>query len=580
MASGRELRTEPTRIDTDVLIVGGGVAGCLAAVEARAQGADVLVVDKAKMLERAGSVGGGVDQYLAAMGSGPVWDEPRYMLWHFPELTDDLVDMEIAERVVDEMPAVMRQVEGFGVDLTDPETGDYLRTQAFGFPKPYHFNFDGTQFKYHVARAAKKAGAMPLGRTMITDLLVDQATGRAYGAVGFNVRTAEWYVLRAGAVIVCTGDINRISRNLSDNPFDSWHLPYNTGDGHAAGFRVGAELVNMEFIEATLAPKGFSVQGTNSYVGLGGHFINRHGERFMFKYDPMGEKASRAILVEGVIQEVLAGNEPLYVDLRHLSDDVLDHFERTLQFDRYTLPGFFAQKGIDLRTQPIEVGLSEFQIRSGGSYMRGSGFRVDADGMTTVPGLYAAGDVSLIHGGIGSAAVTGVIAGRESAARLAARGDATRPTPDERVLTDLRAQMATPLDSSGPLWSAVEDDLREVVTRWAGYQRSDASLTLARERVARMKELGVDISAADLHDTMRAQETRNIVECIDMMLVSALARKDSRSGAGHRRIDTPQRLEEFTRNVVVWRQPDGHTGVRLDPVPAYARPAEPEAVTV
>jgi adenylylsulfate reductase, subunit A len=326
------------------------------------------------------------------MNTGPEWDTPEFLLMHIPALTDGLVDMEVAERVIHEMPVVLRNLEAMGIDFTDPDTGDYLRTRAFGLPGEYHLNFDGNRFKYRIAKAVKRAGSKLIGRTMITDILVDDQTGEAYGGLGFNVRTGECYVIRARATIVATGDVNRISRNASGMPFDSWHYPYNTGDGHAMAFRVGAELVNMEFIEATLTPRGFSVQGTNSYAGLGAHFINRHGERFMFKYDPRGEKARRTMLVEGVIAEVLAGNDPLYIDLRHLPDNVLDHFVRTLGVDRHTLPGYFEQRGIDIRSDPIELSVSELSIRRGGVYFRGSGLMIDADGEPPVKSLDAAGD--------------------------------------------------------------------------------------------------------------------------------------------------------------------------------------------
>ncbi len=574
------LAKEPTRLETDVLVVGGGVAGCLAAYEARQHGVDVLVVDKAKMLERAGSVGGGVDQYLAALGTGPDWDDPRYMLWHLPAMTDDLVDMELAERVVLQMPDVMRKVEGFGVDFTDEHIQDYLRTRAFGFPAPYHFNFDGTQFKYHIARAAKKAGTRVLGRTMITDLLTDPDGQRVIGAVGFNSRTSEWYVIRARAVIMSTGDINRISRNLSGNPFDSWHYPYNTGDGHAAAYRAGVPLVNMEFIEATLTPKGFSVQGTNSYVGLGGHFVNGKGERFMFRYDERGEKAPRSTLVDGIFHEIIAGNEPIQIDLRHLDDETLDHFERTLQFDRYTLPGFFRQKGINLRTDLIEVGLSEFSIRSGGSYMRGSGLMVDVNGATPLAGLYAAGDCSLVHGGIGPATVTGVITGEESARWLQSLPDTQDPDPDPERLEAIRTDLEEPIHrheaGTGVDWRSFEDRLRDTVTRYAGYLRSEASLTRAIEIISEMREQDEGrLAADDLHNLMRAHESRNIIACVDIMARCGLERRDSRSG-GHHRVDHPQPDERYTGNFVARQGPDGNLRIDLEPVRPYPLPATVE----
>lgn len=560
------MHERPTSIDTDVLVVGGGVAGCLAALEACEGGAHVLVVDKAKMLERAGSVGGGVDQYLTAMNSGPKWDTPEYLLMHIPKLTDGLADMEVAERVVHEMPQVLRKLEGAGVDFTDPETGDYLRTRAFGLPGQYHLNFDGTRFKYHIARAAKGAGTRLLGRTMITELLVDPDTNRAYGAVGVNVRSGEWYVIRAQAVIVCTGDVNRMSQNASGNPFDSWHYPYNTGDGHAQAYRVGAELVNMEFVEATLTPKGMSVQGTNSYAGMGAHFLNRHGERFMFKYDPNGEKARRTMLIEGVIQETLAGNEPLYIDLRHLDAHTLEHFERTLGVDRETLPAFFQQKGIDIKRDPIEISVSEMSIRRGGVYFRGSGLMVDENGETNIAGLYGAGDCSLVSGGIAGASALGAIVGREAARSVTPDGGQRLPTPSEETLDRARAQLAAPLtEADGVPWNEFEDVIREVVTTHAGFQRTEKSLLTALERILEQRGVEDRLYAHDLHDLMRAQESRNIAQCVELMVRAAIERRESRSGAAHNRLDYPERDDENWRKLIILsRDADDSTAIRFE----------------
>lgn len=544
------------RLETDVLIVGGGVAGCLAAVEAREAGCDVLIADKARLLERAGSVGGGVDQYLTAMNSGPEWDTPEYLLMHIPTLTDGLVDMEVAERVIHEMPVVLRSLEGMGVDFTDPDTGDYLRTRAFGLPGEYHLNFDGKRFKYRIAKAVKRAGSRMIGRTMITDLLLDEHTNEAYGALGFNVRSGEWYVIRAKSTIVATGDVNRLSRNASGVPFDSWHYPYNTGDGHAMGFRVGAELVNMEFIEATLTPRGFSVQGTNSYAGLGAHFINRHGERFMFKYDPRGEKARRTTLVEGVISEILAGNEPLYIDLRHLPDDVLDHFARTLGVDRHTLPGYFEQRGIDIRKDPIELSVSELSIRRGGVYFRGSGLMIDADGETSVKGLYAAGDCSIVSGGIAGAAALGAITGRAAAQRAKQRDRI--PEVDQGTIDMARERVTAPLQrESGLNWCDFEDEIRLLVTDYLGFTREEAGMRKALDGLLALGRREPELAAKNWHVLMRTHESTNIRLCAELLARAALDRKESRSGAAHRRVDYPETDEGWRKLIVLQRDEQG-----------------------
>lgn len=555
------MATPPAELETDVLVVGGGVAGCLAAIEARAAGAAVLIADKARLLERAGSVGGGVDQYLTPLNSGPEWDTPQYLLMHVPVLTDGLVDIDVAERVIHEMPRVLRRLEDIGIDFRDPDTGEYFRTRAFGLPGEYHLNFDGKTFKHQIGRHTMSRGVKFLPRTMITDVLLDAGGERACGAAGFNVRTGEVYLIRASAVVVATGDINRISRNASGVPFDSWHYPYNTGDGHAMGFRAGAELVNMEFVEATLTPKGFSTQGTNSYAGLGAHFINRHGERFMFKYDPKGEKARRTTLVDGAIQEVLAGNEPLYIDLRHLPEEVLDHFVRTLGVDRHTLPGYFAQRGIDIRTQPIELSISELSIRRGGVYFRGSGLTVDTTGESTVTGMFAAGDCSMVSGGIAGAAAMGSIAGRGAADRASVVPRAKwGPRQAAEAVERIREPLARP---GGVRWRAFEDRIRDIVTDYAGVRRTEDGL---RRALADLGELGREeaaLAADNFHSLMRTHEAMSIRLAASMMARAALERRESRSGAAHRRLDHPATDEaEWRKLIILSRAADGDIRLR------------------
>lgn len=561
--------SEVTTLETDVLVVGGGVAGCLAAIAARDADAQVLVADKAKFLERAGSVAGGVDQFMTPLNNGEEWDTPQHLMQFVPGLTDGLSDLAVAERAVHELPRVFQRLRDIGIDFTDATTGEYFRTRAFGLPGEYHLNFDGSRFKYQLGRYTAGHGARFLPRTMVTDLVTDPSGERVVGAVGFHCRTGERYVVRAAAVVVATGDVNRISRNISGLPFDSWHYPYNTGDGHAMAFRSGAHLVNMELVEATLTPLGFSTQGTNSYAGQGGHFVNRHGERFMFKYDPKGEKAKRTILVNAVVEEVLAGNEPIYVDIRHLPEDMLDDFVRTLGVDRYTLPAYFEQRGIDIRKQLLPIGISEMSIRRGGSYFRGSGLVVDTSAETTLTGLFGAGDCSMVSGGISTAAAMGAIAGRGAVERVQATEHEL--TVDASSLCAALDRMEQPLmASSQARWGDFEDRIRTVVTDYVGMRRTAAGLSRAQEQLASLSAEGASLGATSFHELMRTLESKNILLAARLMAKAALHRTESRSGAAHRRLDFPLTDDEsWRRAIVVSRTPqDGvHLGTMSETQP-------------
>ena len=538
-----------TMLETDCLVIGGGVAGSMAAIPALEAGLKVVICEKGKVLDHCGSIGCGVDHYLTVMDTGPEWDTPEFLLKHVPELTDHIVDMAVAGRVIREMPRIFRKLEGLGVDFKDRKTGDYYRLRSFGLPGTYHINFDGTDFKKHIGERVRKGKATVLMRTMVVQLLVKE--NRAYGAIAFNFRTGEWFAIRAKAVVLAAGDVNRLSCNASGLAFDSWHFPYNTGDAQAMGYRAGAALANMESVEATLTPKGFSTQGLNALVSLGAYFVNRSGERFMFRYDKKGENARRAVIADAVINEYLLGNGPLYLDCRHLPQEMLDRMEHTLQVDRYTLPAFYQQKGVNFREELVEISVSELSIRRSGVYFRGSGLAVDTNGETSVEGLFAAGDCATVSGGIAGAAVLGHIAGEGVVQRV--KGDSSAlPEIDPRTLEGLRAQAADHLQqTNGIAWKQFEDETRHTVTDYVGVRRTEAGLKLALETLMALAKREPRLKADDLHGLMRVHEAKNIRLNAEIMATASLAREETRTGSAHWRLDHPQPDETNWRKFVI-----------------------------
>jgi succinate dehydrogenase/fumarate reductase flavoprotein subunit len=542
-------------IDTDLLVIGGGVAGSMAAIPALEAGYRVVVCEKGRVLDNCGSVGCGVDHYLTIMESGPEWDTPEFLLKHIPELTDGVVDMSVVSRVVHEMPRILRKIEGMGVDFKDPRTGDYSRHRSFGLPGAYHINFNGTDFKRRIGKHVRAGKATVLMRTMAVQLLVED--NRACGALAMNFRTGEWVAIRAKAVALTAGDVNRLSKNASGLAFDSWHFPFNTGDAHAMGFRAGAALANMEFTEATLTPKGFSTQGLNALVSMGAYFLNKSGERFMFRYDPKGENARRAVLADAVVNEYLLGNGPIYVDCRHLPAEELDHMEETLQVDRYTLPAYYRQKGVSFRDDPIEISISELTIRRSGVYFRGSGLAVDTHGETSVEGLFAAGDCSTVSGGIAGAAVLGHIAGEGAVERMRKRNSAL-PDIDWEEANRLRDNAEAVVGrQNGKAWKAFEDEVRSTVTDLVGVRRTEKGLKQALAHLGTLKAQEDTLASDDRHGMMRVQESKNIRLNAEIMATAALSRTETRTRSAHRRLDYPETDNTNWRKFVVVEQGAG-----------------------
>lgn len=541
-------------IDTDVLVIGGGVAGCLAAIGAREMNARVAVVDKGGLLERCGSVAAGVDQILAVAEDGPEWDTPEYLLRHVPKLTDSIVDMKPVETFVRGLPAMLKKLEKMGVPFKDPSTGKYFRHRTFGLPGEYHIDFDGSKFKPKISRAVLDSNAQIFLRTMGVNFLTQK--DQTVGASVFHIRTGEFYFFRSKAIVLATGDTNRLSRNASGLAFDSWHCPYNTGDAQAIAARHGALLANMEFTENTITPKGISSQGTNSLTGLGAHFINAKGERFMLKYDPAGERARRDILTSAIITETLAGNAPIYCDCRHLPADILERLEETLGVDRPSLPRWFKEKGIDLKREPFEVTVSEFSSRRGGVYFRGSGILIDDKTATSIAGLFAAGDCCTVSGGISGAAVMGYEAGKQ-AASFGRQNGVEQTLQDQEIEAEKERLLYPCGKAEGILPRDYEEKVRQIVTEHIGYHRTEEKLRKAIEELRALAAEESLLRARDYHELMRAHEARNIREVAEMVATAALERRESRGSYSHFRADFPERDDANWRKMIVLKKHDG-----------------------
>jgi len=240
-----------------------------------------------------------------------------------------------------------------------------------------------------LAEAARRSGCRVLDRVVTADLLLHD--GQVCGAAGFHIREGDFYVVGAKAVLLATGGTNRLFQNPTGLSFNCWMCPASTGDGEAMALRAGARLADVEYLRMTVIPRGFSAAGLNALVGMGGKLVNGRGEEFMDRYDPQGMRGPRYKLVQGVLGELKAHRGPVYVDCRHLDPEAMRHLVTTLGYDKDTLPDFFAQKGLDLSRDLLEIATSE-GAQGGPNEVCGSGIKIDAECATNVPGLFGAGN--------------------------------------------------------------------------------------------------------------------------------------------------------------------------------------------
>jgi L-aspartate oxidase len=443
---------------TDVLIIGGGIAGLRAAL-AVAPDLRVLAVTKDRLqLSNSSWAQGGI----AAVRS----PEDRFENHIEDTLTAGagLCDRDVVEMVVREAPKQIDDLIGYGAKF-DAETG---REGGHSHARIVHALGDATGFEVMraIIECAHKAPNITVwDRTFTVDLLTHE--GRCVGALVSRPRTGK-LLIWAKQTILASGGTGMVYRETT-NP------PVATGDGMAAAYRAGAELRDMEFMQ--FHPTVLYVAGSSRHLiseavrGAGAYLRDKDGVRFMLEEDPRGELATRDVVAQAIVRRMERTQHPcVYLDLSHLDPaSVLQHFPGIAKVCR--------EFGLDITKDPIPV-------RPGAHYMVG-GVTVDAKGQTTLPGLWAAGEVtsSGLHGAnrlASNSLLEGLVYG-EACGRNAAL--AAQQVPDTFVVPPLFNDREP--DNAGPLDVAdLTNSLRSLMVRSMGIVREKKGLEEAERTVA------------------------------------------------------------------------------------------------
>ncbi len=551
-------------VSCDVAVIGGGTAGLNCAMGAAEYGCDVLVVDKAN-IQRSGAIAGGIDHFLAFMENGEEWDSREAYLAYVGRVAKGAANLRINEKVYcDELPAALQRIEDMGISLRDPReptSHEFFRTKSMGQPGPYWINFNGKNLKPRMAREVKRRGCRVLNRVMVSNLFLHD--GELAGFTGFDIRTGDFYVIRAKAIIISTGNTNRMFQTQTGNPFNLWYCPANTGDLHRAAYDAGVEMANMEYIRMTIVARGMSSPGFNAFFGMGCNLVNSAGEGFMHTYHEQGDNAPRNFMVWGALQEVKEGRGPIYMDCRHLSERDLEHLFATLGTDKDTLPDFLVAKGYSKKGAMIEMSVSE-PIQARPSEQCGSGIKIDETCASNVPGIFAAGDASDQMGCMHMCTAGGYAAGK-SAAAYVSNIKQLRPL-DAKAISAERDRIFRPLElSKGERYADFENVVRVISTDHFGPVKTETSLTTALEKLDRLNPVREQLRAENMHELMRVHEARNIHQIAKIVAGASLARKESRFTPYHYRTDY---LETDDQNycglIVVGKGDDGRPATRFE----------------
>jgi succinate dehydrogenase/fumarate reductase flavoprotein subunit/HEAT repeat protein len=523
----------PVRLDCDVLVIGGGTAGTMAALSAAENGAQVLLLEKAHV-RHSGALAMGMDGVNNAVIPGKA--EPEDYVAEITRANDGIVNQRTVYQTATRGFAMVQRLERYGVKFEKNEHGEYAvrrvhRSGSYVLPMP-----EGKDVKkalYRVLRQRSMREKIQIeNRLMPVRVLTHE--GRAVGAAALNTRTGEFVTVGAKAVILATGACGRLGLPASGYLYGTYENPTNAGDGYSMAYHAGAELSGIECFQVNPLIKDYNGPAC-AYVAnpFGGYQVNSHGERFVDSDYWSGQ------MMAEVKTEIDSARGPIYLKVSHLPDETLTALENILHTtERPTRGTFHANRGHDYRTHDIEMHISEIGLCSGHS---ASGVWVDEHARTTVPGLYAAGDMAGVpHNYMIGAFVFGDLAGTHAASTLA---DVAAPQdlPAEQV-REAHELIYRPLrHPDGPPQPQVEYKLRRFVNDYVAPPKTGAKLSLAIRTFERMSAEIAAMGARNPHELMRAVEVSFIRDCAEMAARSSHTRTESRWGLYHDRADLPGR---------------------------------------
>ncbi|UGQ15308.1 fumarate reductase/succinate dehydrogenase flavoprotein subunit [Yinghuangia sp. ASG 101] len=554
-------------LSCDVLVIGGGTAGTMAALTAGAHGARVLLLEKAHV-RHSGALAMGMDGVNNAVLPGLA--TPEDYVAEITRANDGIVNQRTVMRTATRGHAMVRRLEGYGVKFEKDEHGEYAvrqvhRSGSYVLPMP-----EGRDIKkvlYRELRRRENRERITIENRLMP-VRVLTAEGRAVGAVALHTRTGRFTVVRAGAVILATGAAGRLGLPASGYLYGTYENPTNAGDGHAMAYHAGAELSNIECFQVNPLIKDYNGPAC-AYVAnpFGGYQVNADGDRFVDCDYWSGQ------MMAEVKREIDSARGPIYLKLTHLPEETVSALENILHTtERPTRGTFHAGRGHDYRTHDVEMHISEIGLCGGHS---GSGVWVDENAATTVPGLYAAGDLACVpHNYMIGAFVYGDLAGQH-AAEGPAKAPYTGPLPDDQIAA-AHALVYRPLHHpDGPPQSQVEYKLRRFVNDYVAPPKSDTRLAIAVETFDRMRDEIAAMGGRTPHELMRCLEVDFIRDCAEMAARASLAREESRWGLYHQRVDTPERDDrDWLFHLNLRKGPDGAMEFVRRDVEPYLVPVE------
>jgi succinate dehydrogenase/fumarate reductase flavoprotein subunit len=515
----------------DIVVVGGGTAGPMAAIKAKERNPAlrILLIDKANV-KRSGAISMGMDGLNNAVIPGHA--TPEQYTREITIANDGIVNQATVYAYAKHSFTTIEQLDRWGVKFEKDGTGDYAVKKvhhmgSYVLPMP-----QGHDIKKVLYRHLKRAKIAITNRVVSTRLLTD-TTGAVCGVLGFDCRTADFHIIKAKAVILCCGAAGRLGLPASGYLMGTYENPTNAGDGYAMAYHAGAELANLECFQINPLIKDYNGPACAYVTGpLGGYTANNKGERFIECDYWSGQ------MMWEFYQELQGGNGPVFLKLDHLAEETIQTIEHILHSNERPSRGqFHANRGTDYRKRMVEMHISEIGFCSGHS---ASGVWVNEKAETTVAGLYAAGDMAAVpHNYMLGAFTYGWFAGENAAEYVAGREFSA--LDQQQIAREKQRVYAPLLRADGLPPAQVEYKLRRFVNDYLQPPKVTRKMELALDRFAQIESDIAQLKAANPHELMRAMEVTVIHDCAEMAARASLFRKESRWGLYHYRVDYPER---------------------------------------
>ena len=551
------------RLTTDVLIIGGGTAGCYAALTIREKSdASIIIAEKAN-IKRSGCLAAGVNAINAYIVEGR---KPEDYVEYAKKDADDIVREDLLLTMSERLNEVTAKMEKLGLVILKDENGRYVARGN------RNIKINGENIKPILADAVNSLeNVTVINRLNITDYIVKDNT--ILGAVGFNIDTGEVYEIRAKKVLCATGGAAGLYKpnNPGFSRHEMWYPPFNTGAGFAMGINAGAEMTTFEmrFIalrcKDTIAPTGTIAQG------VGAKQVNSLGEVYENRY---GLTTSQRVY--GTVRENIEGRGPCYLRTEGISSEQDESLKKAYLNMAPSQTLKWIESGKNPSEQNVEIEGTEPYIVGGHT---ASGYWVDTNRRTTINGLYAAGDVA---GGCPQKYVTGAMAEGEIAAedivKELNRSDITenafsQSTADEYAdkLTDERIKEYNEYlrrEDKDTIFSTeeLEEAMQKVMDTYAGgigshYQFNEKQLKLAKEKIEQIETLSEKANAKDYHELMFVYELKERLTVCQVLIEHLKARKETRWHSFAENLDYPEKSDEWLKYVNT-RKVDGRIEVK------------------